>query len=70
MMNHDNLESNLLTFSLLETCLIYMLVQVKLSKILWILCTRGGMTVTRLVFLDSLNLLTIIVYMEVHWTVH
>ena len=70
MMNHDNLESNLLTFSLLETCLIYMLVQVKLSKILWILCTREGMTVTRLVFLDSLNLLTIIVYTEVHWTVH
>ena len=32
MMNDDNLESNLLAFSLLKRCLVYMLVQVELEK--------------------------------------
>ena len=35
MMNDDNLESNLLTSSLLKRCLVYMLIQVELR----ILCT-------------------------------
>ena len=35
MMNDDNLESNLLTSSLLKRCLVYMLVQVELR----ILCS-------------------------------
>ena len=32
MMNNDNLESNLLTSSLLKRCLVYILVQVELKK--------------------------------------
>ena len=38
MTNNDNLESNLLTSSLLKRCLVYMLVQVKLC----VYCSVAG----------------------------
>ena len=72
MTNADNLESNLLTSSLLKIRLVYMLVQVELSEnVLGDLTLQVNYAAGRLVavivycFSGDLNLLAITVYTEV-----
>ena len=72
MMNDDNIESNLLTSSLLKRCLVYMLIQDKLTtreqaihhfKLIYAVGRLVAVIVYS--FSSDLNLLAITVYMEV-----
>ena len=68
MMNNDNLESNLLTSSLLKRCLVYMLVKVELR----ILCTgdlplQVNYAVERLMAVAGYCFRVVLIMPEIDW---